>query len=59
MTPTELEALVRTEMNRLRGKYAGYVEACGLPERQERSLISTMKSFSYDAEGHIADAINE
>lgn len=44
------ETLIREEMNRLRGRLAGLIESWGLPERQERGCINTMKSLSYDSE---------
>ena len=55
--PEKLEELTRQLHNRLRGRMAGFIEACGLPERQERSMISTMKSLSYDVENAIVDAL--
>lgn len=59
MNPDELEAHVRQLHNRLRGRMAGFIEACGLDERQERSMISTMKSLSYDIENEIVEALHE
>lgn len=52
---SDLETYVRKEMNRLRGRLAGFVEACGIPEREERLIISTMKQLSYDVENHIVE----
>lgn len=57
--PETLEVEVRKLHNRLRGRMAGFIEACGLDERQERSMISTMKSLSYDIEKEIIDAIHQ
>lgn len=53
MTPAELESATHREFDRFRGKLAGFIEACGLPERQERALVSTMKQLSYEAEAGI------
>lgn len=39
--------------NSLRGKMAGFIEACDLDERKERSLISTLKDYSYTTEERI------
>lgn len=44
------ESLIREEMNRLRGRLAGLIESWGVPERQERGAINTMKSLTYDSE---------
>lgn len=59
MVDPRIESLVRVEMNRMRGRLAGFIEACGLPERQERSMISTMKSLSYDAEKNIVEELDQ
>jgi hypothetical protein len=55
----ELEQAVRDESNRLRGRLCGFIEACGLPEKQERGAIQTLKQLSYDAENAIVDLISE
>lgn len=57
MGPEELEAQVRKEFNRTRGKLAGLVESWGLEERRERAMIQTMKSLSYDSENAIVELI--
>lgn len=61
MNPVDesLEATVRREMNRFRGKMAGFIEACGLPEKQERGLVSHMKNLSYETEKGIQDAVKQ
>jgi hypothetical protein len=60
MTPDpQLEIEVRAQLNRLRGRLAGFIEGCGLPEKQERSMISTMKSLTYDAESDLIDLIHD
>ena len=55
----EVEAAIHTEMNRLRGRLAGFLEACGLPEKQERGAITTLKSLTYDSEALLIDLISE
>jgi hypothetical protein len=55
----ELEGEIRRSMNRLRGKLCGFVEACGLPERQERAIVSTLKNLSYDTEHDILDLLDD
>lgn len=54
----ESEQVVRDEFNRLRGRLCGFIEACGLPERQERGAIATLKSLSYDAENAIVELVS-
>jgi hypothetical protein len=47
------------EMNRLRGRLCGLIESWGLPEKQERGAINTLKSLSYDAQKAILDSLKE
>lgn len=49
--------LVSEEMNRLRGRLCGLIESWGVPERQERGMINTLKSLTYDAEKAIKELI--
>jgi hypothetical protein len=53
------EALVRALQNRFRGRMAGFIEGCGLSDKQERSMISTMKSLSYDAEADLIAMVHD
>lgn len=53
------EAVVTEEMNRLRGRLCGLIESWGLPEKQERGAINTLKSLSYDAQRTITEALRE
>ena len=55
----DLEQTVRGEFNRMRGRLCGFIEACGLPERQERGAIATLKSLSYDSENLIVELVTE
>ena len=52
------EAEIRRAMNRMRGRLAGFIEACGLEPRQERGIVSTMKDLSYETEKEIISAVN-
>lgn len=52
-------ALVADEYNRLRGRLCGLIESWGLPERQERGMIQTLKSLTYDSEKVIKDLLTE
>lgn len=56
MTPEEV---IAAEFNRLRGRLCGFIEACGLPERQERGAIQTLKSLSYDSQEAIAELFKD
>lgn len=56
---TEQEVVVTEEMNRLRGRLCGLIESWGLPEKQERGAINTLKSLSYDAQKAITEALSE
>jgi hypothetical protein len=53
------EALIREEFNRMRGRLCGLIESWGLPERQERGAINTLKSLSYDSEAVITETLIE
>ena len=55
----EVDAVVTEEMNRLRGRLCGLIESWGLPEKQERGAIQTLKSLSYDAQKSITEALKE
>ena len=53
------EALIREEFNRLRGRMCGLIESWGLPDKQERGAITTLKSLSYDSEKVITELVTE
>jgi len=55
----EIEAEVHRQFNVLRGRLCGFIEACGLPDRQERGAIATLKTLSYDSEEKLVNLINE
>ena len=57
MSDPTVEKAIRDEFNRTRGRLAGFIEACGLSERQERGMIATMKSLTYDAEKALIDLV--
>ncbi len=44
---TDAEKLLATHMNRVRGQLAGMIESFGLPEKQEKGAISTLKTLTY------------
>jgi len=57
MEPEEdtLDEAVHRSFNRFRGRLCGFVEALDLPPKQERSIISTLKTKSYDLEKEIGE----
>lgn len=55
----EVEPVVADEMNRLRGRLCGLIESWGLPEKQERAAISTLKALSYDAQKTIVESLKQ
>jgi hypothetical protein len=55
----DLERVIRKEFDRMRGRLCGFIEACGLPEKQERGAIATLKSLSYDSENLIVDLVSD
>lgn len=57
--PNDVDAVVSEEMNRLRGRLCGLIESWGLPEKQERGAINTLKSLSYDAQKNITELLKE
>lgn len=53
----DTSAQVAEEFNRLRGRLCGLIESWGVPERQERGMIQTLKTLSYDSEKVIKDLV--
>jgi len=53
------EDVVADEFNRLRGQLCGFIEACGLPEKQERGAIATLKTLTYNAQKRIVELLDE
>jgi hypothetical protein len=54
LTPTDRAiSVLRTDMNRLRGKLFGAVEAAGLPDKQENALKGLVRQLTYDAQGNL------
>jgi hypothetical protein len=49
------EAELKLMFDRFRGHLAGYVEALDLPHAKERTLVSRIKSESYDLQRDIAE----
>lgn len=53
------EQQVTEGFNRLRGRLCGLIESYGLPEKQERGAINTLKSLSYDLQKEITELVRE
>lgn len=43
----------------MRGRLCGLIESFGLPDKQERGCINTLKSLSYDSEKVITELVSE
>lgn len=56
MSDTEV---IEKEFDRLRGRLCGFIEACGLNERQERGAIQMLKSLTYDSQKVITDLLED
>lgn len=54
---TDPEKALADGFNRLRGQLAGMIESFGLPARQERGAISTLKTLSYENQAELAEWI--
>lgn len=59
MPDTEESAVIAEEFNRLRGRLCGLIESWGVPERQERGMIQTLKSLTYDSEARVKELVEE
>lgn len=49
---------LEVHMNRLRGYFMGFIEALGLPEKQERGIKSTVKAISYECQKDLSEWID-
>lgn len=59
VAPSEEEALIHDEFNRLRGRLCGLIESWGLPTRQERAAVQTLKTLTYDSEAVFIKLLDE
>jgi hypothetical protein len=48
---------VKIDMDRLRGRLFGLIEACGLPERQEAALKACVRNTTYDSQADLEAAL--
>lgn len=53
------EEVIADEFNRLRGRLCGLIESWGLPERQEKGAIQTLKSLSYDSQKVVTELLGD
>lgn len=59
MPNQEVDEVVATAMDRLRGKTCGFLESLGLNEKQERAAITTFKSLTYDAQKELLENLSD
>lgn len=57
--PTRAIATVRDDMNRLRGRLFQFVEAIGLPGKQEDAIKALIRQLTYDAQGNLEAALRD
>jgi len=50
---------VRDDMNRLRGRLFGLVEATGMPTKQEDAFKSLIRQVTYDAQRDLEQTMRE
>lgn len=50
---------VREDMNRLRGRLFGAVEATGMPTKQERAFKGLIRQSTYDAQANLESIIRQ
>lgn len=53
MSP-EPEDLVAEKFDKLRGRLCGLIESWGLPAKQERAAVQTLKHITYDSQEEIS-----
>jgi hypothetical protein len=51
--------VVREDMNRLRGRLFGAVEALGLPDKQENAIKGLIRQLTYDAQSDLEAVLRE
>jgi hypothetical protein len=57
MTKSTAIQAVRDDMNRLRGKLFGAIEAAGLPQRQEDALKRIIRQQTYATQADVESAL--
>jgi hypothetical protein len=50
---------VAEEYDRLRGRLCGLVESWGLPDKQERGMIATLKTLTYDSQKVVKEIVEQ
>lgn len=59
MPSEDASAVIAEEYNRLRGRLCGLIESWGVPDKQERGMIATLKSLTYDSQAVVQDLVEE
>lgn len=57
MTAEATIAIVRDDMNRLRGRLFQAIEAAGLPTRQETAIKGLVRNVTYDSQAGLEAAL--
>lgn len=50
-------SVVREEMNRLRGRLFGSIEAVGFPQRRETAIKNLVRTLTYDAQANLESVL--
>lgn len=50
---------LRDDMNRLRGRLFGAIEATGMPEKQERAIKGLIRQLTYDAQADLESTLRK
>ena len=50
---------VAEEYDRLRGRLCGLLESWGLPDKQERGMIATLKTLTYDSQKVVKEIVEQ
>lgn len=56
---SDVEKLIASEFNTLRGRILGLIESWNLPDKQENGCKATFKTLTYDSQARIVEATKE
>lgn len=59
MTREDAIGDVRDDMNRLRGRLFGAIEAVGLPTKQENAIKGLIRQLTYDAQASLESTLRQ
>lgn len=52
---SDVEKVIASEFNTLRGRILGLIESWNLPDRQENGCKATFKTLTYDSQARITE----